>query len=303
MIPSIFNKKTTIFTEAVLIALLLTLISCKPSSDREVIPEGNPIRAITVFVTGDVHLLKGKQKDSPLHPGDIVQSGDQIKTVEGSADISFNDSTVIRVRPHTTVSLDFLVEKKKDGANAFHLSTKHGSILSHIKKLDKFEEFIIRSPTAIASVRGTTFEFRVEEDASIVHVADGMVEVQSREDRSRQNVIQKDGQIRVGMEKDARTEDPRHSQALQGELDEILSHMKSFGADTQKMTRQISEATSEEDLKKIFNKDIEVINMIDGRKLRGVVVAIQNGKLLIQTIEGSHIVNESEVATIQFVEE
>ncbi|OXI03212.1 iron dicitrate transport regulator FecR, partial [Listeria monocytogenes] len=65
-------------------------------------------------------------------------------------------------------------------------------------------------------------------------------------------------------------------------------------------TRNLKSAKTEAELSQMYDKNIEQIILKDGRELRGVVVSQKKGKLIIQTLKGSYILDEAVVETIRY---
>ncbi len=102
----------------------------------------------------------------PVNKGDILDSGDSLKTRENSyAELRFSDGSIVKISPDTEVSI------YKD-----YISLAIGYIKLYITKL--FPNFEVRTPSAIAGVRGTEFSVEVLEDqTTIVTVYEGEVDL------------------------------------------------------------------------------------------------------------------------------
>lgn len=106
------------------------------------------------------------EEDMPLEEGDLIVVGEG-----GSAEVALDGGSLITVRENS----EFVVEKTARGDSSFFL--KAGSLLAKIQKLAS-SRFSVRTPTAVAAVRGT--EFGVETDGEETHVGvfdEGKVEV------------------------------------------------------------------------------------------------------------------------------
>ncbi len=123
--------------------------------------------------TGDVTVLSAD--GSPEVSGEAgmpLEEGDRVVVAEGgSADVSLDGGSLITVREKS----DFKIEKTTKGESSFFLSV--GSLLAKIQKLGT-QRLLVRTPTAVAAVRGTEFGVEVEGENSHVGVFDeGKVEV------------------------------------------------------------------------------------------------------------------------------
>ncbi|MCX7981513.1 MAG: FecR domain-containing protein [Syntrophales bacterium] len=115
-------------------------------------------------VMGDVKITRaGKTTPAQVKMG--VESGDIIKTGAGAeAKLLFQDESTITIAQNTTFRIDEFVIKDQTRKASFFTSL--GKIVVDVKKFIGGESsFIVRSPTAVAGVRGTGFEFVVSEVA------------------------------------------------------------------------------------------------------------------------------------------
>ena len=104
-------------------------------------------------VKGHVTLSNQRAQDQPLEAGDLLQIGDIVRTFEDSrADLAFDKAwlNVTRIGPHTKVTLESL--------SPTNLKLEHGNIFARLKALPKKETFEIKTPLAIAVVRGSVYE-------------------------------------------------------------------------------------------------------------------------------------------------
>jgi hypothetical protein len=94
----------------------------------------------------------------PAAEGDIIGSATIVSTsFKSTAILSLGDSTLI-VRPLTMLTLEELVQK--EGVEEVRLYLRGGRIRAEVSPpTGGTVNFTIRSPIAIASVRGTSFEF------------------------------------------------------------------------------------------------------------------------------------------------
>ena len=130
--------------------------------------------SMITFMIGEVMKNDGKARI-----GDILKEKDIIRTGKDSfCDIKIGDS-LIRVKQLTNVVLSVLVRSGNLDNTTIDMDT--GKMLCKPKKLIKSETFFVKTPTAVAGVRGT--QFTVEADAkgtSRIKVFDGSVKVAKR---------------------------------------------------------------------------------------------------------------------------
>jgi hypothetical protein len=131
--------------------------------------------AMISFFIGDV----SKNGSGGLAIGDTISENDIIATgAQSSCDIKIG-SSIIRVKEKSKMLFSSLA--MKDNVENTSLDLAEGRILCKPKKLLKDESFTVKTPTAIAAVRGT--EFTVEADANKttrIKVYDGKLQVAKR---------------------------------------------------------------------------------------------------------------------------
>lgn len=113
-----------------------------------------------------------------------LEEGDRVVVADGAtAEVALDGGSLITVRENS----DFLLEKTTKDDSSFFLRV--GSLLAKIEKLQS-RRLSVRTPTAVAAVRGTEFGVEVEEGASHVGVFDeGKVEVTAVEGGKRETLI------------------------------------------------------------------------------------------------------------------
>ena len=150
----------------ILIIILSVTVSCmkQPEDDYSTI----------MFYIGDV-----KKNDKLVEIGDIILENDIITTgAQSSCDIKIGGS-IIRVKEKSKIKLSEL--NRKDDIERTTVGLNVGKLLCKAKKLSKSESFLVKTPTAVAGVRGT--KFTVEADlkkTSRIKVFDGKVKVVKR---------------------------------------------------------------------------------------------------------------------------
>lgn len=131
--------------------------------------------AKVVTLTGQVSVLKDTQPWA-LHMGDAVQVRQVIVTgADGFAVFQISDGSTFEVYPNSRVTFRNNASNWRD-----LLDVWLGRVKVHIEKVGgKPNNNRITTPTAVISVRGTTFDVAVEEeDTTLVSVEEGVVAVQ-----------------------------------------------------------------------------------------------------------------------------
>ncbi len=155
-------KKTILVS----LAILMIYLGCTGEKVNE--------RAMIIFFIGEV-----KKNNAAVQIGDLLKEKDVIQTGGDSfCDIKIGDS-LIRIKQNTTVLMSALA--KKGGVENTAINLDAGKLLCKPKRLMRSETFLIKTPTAVAGVRGT--QFTVETDAartSRIKVFEGSVKVIKR---------------------------------------------------------------------------------------------------------------------------
>jgi hypothetical protein len=130
--------------------------------------------SIIMFYIGDV-----KKNDKEIEIGDIIQQNDIIKTgIQSTCDIKIGGS-IVRVKEKSSMKLSELF--RKDNVEKTSLDLEVGKILCKAKKLSKSESFLVKTPTAVAGVRGTKFTVETDiQNTSRIKVFNGNVTVIKR---------------------------------------------------------------------------------------------------------------------------
>jgi hypothetical protein len=135
--------------------------------------------AHVLTVNGQVSIFKDSRSVA-LFTGDEVRVTQMIVTgADGHATLQVSDGSTIEVFPNSQMEF-----RKNTGSWMDLLDLIVGSVRVHIEHLlgDKPNPTRIMTPTAVISVRGTTFDISVdpEDETTQVDVVEGSVEVQHR---------------------------------------------------------------------------------------------------------------------------
>lgn len=103
--------------------------------------------------------------------------GDTIRTgADSSVIIKFNDGSMTKLGPLAILKLD---KVGGVGGPSTSLNVNNGKLWSRVRKQGAESTFNVKTPTAVAGVRGTFFSTEAQTDASQVDVFDGIVQVSS----------------------------------------------------------------------------------------------------------------------------
>ena len=156
---------------------VLVLLSLLAGS---VLPVAAGGEATLSFFIGVVQAKSGEGEWQQAMFGQKLKGGDQIKTAEESrAELTLGNGSVVRIGEKTVYTL--LELSSSDDGSTVKSQLSMGKVWSNVKKMTKKKsEFKIRTPTAIAAIRGTIYDMEIDKDTSAtVKVYDGEVEVSS----------------------------------------------------------------------------------------------------------------------------
>jgi maltose-binding protein MalE len=132
-----------------------------------------PSEGIVIYVSGGVQVSRdGAWID--VEPGDTVGAGAILRTdADGSCELQFGDTVSVRVEPDTQFRCDSVAVGARASVGG---QLTAGAIIAKVKKLAS-SDLQVRTPSAIAGVRGTEFMVRVSGTITTVTVRDGTVTV------------------------------------------------------------------------------------------------------------------------------
>lgn len=135
--------------------------------------DDNQVKAIISNVSGDAFVIRPDHK-KPATPGIQLETADIIETSSGATvDLAIKGFGIIKIGAQTKVKIHELISNKK--ADKASLSVERGDVASFIDRQNSESEFSIRTPTAVAGVRGTSFVVSVDNNKSSIAVMDGSV--------------------------------------------------------------------------------------------------------------------------------
>jgi len=134
--------------------------------------------AVLTAIKGTVaYKTKGAADWTVASSKSSVKEGDMIKTgADSSVIIKFADGSMVKLGAMAQITLSSTGAAKSGGAS---LGVDSGKMWSRVRKQGADSSFSVKTPTAIAGVRGTFFSSEAEEQASTFDVFDGEVLVSS----------------------------------------------------------------------------------------------------------------------------
>jgi len=129
-----------------------------------------PFRAEVTFITGTL-----KINNIEASAGNTVIKDDILKTGKKSeATIQITDTAVITLKPETELRFENIL-RNNDDTRSISMELNKGKTLHNVLK--KGTEYSVKAPTAVASVRGTTFEVSETGSKTFIAVEAGTVAV------------------------------------------------------------------------------------------------------------------------------
>jgi hypothetical protein len=118
--------------------------------------------AVVTKVKGLVEMERGKSGFNTLKPGIILEDGDRIRTGSNgfTAVIYIDDKSLIKIKEDTEI---FITGKRDINSISKEINITQGTLRASVGKQKK-GEFVVKSPTSVASVKGTVFDFISDPD-------------------------------------------------------------------------------------------------------------------------------------------
>ncbi|MDI7189658.1 FecR family protein [Leptospira santarosai] len=294
--PLRFSKIAWLAVAAVLLLVIGIWFSFGTQKAKPEIVQGVPLKAVVVFVKGQASVVRDIQ--TRLYRGDLLNESDIILTsVGGAVDIGLTDSSVIRIKENSRLVLK---ELRENNGSQIKMNLTSGRLLNVVEKEKKGSSFYVETPSAVAGVRGTSFEVSVSENESVVFVAEGAVEVISLNTTGKIHTLETTKLITVNKDGEIESIDLPKLNSTLPEYKDMRKNLENLDRELFSDLRNLKSAKTEEELSRIYDLSIEHIIMKDGRELRGVVVSQRKGKLVVQTLKGSYILDENAVDKIRY---
>tara|TARA_R110001592_G_scaffold360979_3_gene670526 strand:+ start:13972 stop:15648 length:1677 start_codon:yes stop_codon:yes gene_type:complete len=136
-----------------------------------------PKPAMVKELTGDALLKKASSsRYEILKTNMLIMVGDEVATKNGNIVIEFADGSTIRLEEHSNLVFNKLSHFGKTGMVDTRLRLKQGSLTTDIPPLVKGSRYEIKTPSAVAAVRGTVFRLHSTDKETKIEVIEGTVE-------------------------------------------------------------------------------------------------------------------------------
>lgn len=314
---SIFSFR--IFVIILLVLSQVVIISCKKKE--------NPLSGVVTFVKGKVDIIRENGNIRQAKLKDRIIKGDDIRTGDNAFVIlQFAKLGILRIEKNTLLNFDQLFVK-----NVTELFLINGKIISKIaKKSLKKDKFYIKTPTAVAGLRGTVFSIDYYDGEGSVSVKEGKIAVISKGEfketlvtKGKTAIIKEKTKVRksskiesLELEKVAQidiipeidnieaSKIDEYQKSIQNKEGRINSEIKRIEKITPvkkkkpKVRKKIVKQTLKE-IKKEY-KRIDKITQYNGKVIMGAIT--QRGKVLkVITPEGTIILLKKEIKNIQII--
>ena len=152
----------------ILFYILSTAIACVKEEVKSV---DNEFTFKIQFFVGDVKILRA-DAEVPINQGDQLNINDVIITgVKSSVDILYGAAGIIRINENSKISITAIADDKNSDAV---MDMEKGKVFAAFSKL-KGTKFNVKTPTVVASVRGTSFSVVSDKSGAKVSVLKGTV--------------------------------------------------------------------------------------------------------------------------------
>ncbi|HQP48227.1 MAG TPA: PQQ-binding-like beta-propeller repeat protein [Spirochaetota bacterium] len=171
--------KRSIICTVTALSVAVMMFSCK-NQDGDERQAKNSNRAVITFSLGDSFRFNDNKWDR-VGVGTALVQNDRIKTSPGALlDLQIG-SSVVRLKEKTELILAQLFRDGTTGVEKSSLELSVGKVLVSPRKLLKDENFYVKTPTAVAGVRGTKFMVTADKAKDTqISVIEGSVRVSKR---------------------------------------------------------------------------------------------------------------------------
>jgi hypothetical protein len=221
--------------------------------------------AIITFYIGDV-----KKNGADIEIGEAIKQNDRIITgVQSSCDVKIGES-IIRIKENSKVLVAQILQQNAVENTTLGLDV--GKILCKPKKLMKDESFLVKTPTAVAGVRGT--KFTVETDSkktTRIKVFDGKLKVIRRIEKLETSTDQLLEAAPAVEEKEKVVITEKQVQETEKKVDQILAREADKGI-------EMTVVQVVEDMKNdvvVSRKEMQTFKVEDFKEEKAEMIAVQ----------------------------
>lgn len=180
-LKTLFKKPVILLALPLFLAFILVLQLVLVFSSEVTLPSkasSELASHCTLTLAGDVQVqFQGSSDWEPAANGMTLDVGSRVRTGAGSkALITFFDGISIALEPGTEITVERLESKTKDQSVNIVIQQVLGETISRVTKLvDSGSSYEIKTPAAVAVVRGTRFITTVDDKGTKVQTIEGLV--------------------------------------------------------------------------------------------------------------------------------
>ena len=136
-------------------------------------------KALASYLEGSAFKSKDGKDWKPFMKGEFLGANESVKTgIRTRLELTLPDGSRVRFSEKTTFKVESLLFTEEE--RGFEIKVFFGKVWSKAKKFKKASNFEVKTATAVAGIRGTTFRIDANEDlSSLVKVYEGEVSVNS----------------------------------------------------------------------------------------------------------------------------
>jgi hypothetical protein len=133
------------------------------------------MKAVITKISGGVKVKsKGSKEWHCAKVNDVLMSGDSVDTGnDGRAEIRLDNNNIIVLQQNTDLDLEKLTVKGNNGEYENLLGTSHGKLRAQVQKLKGNSKFEVKTPTAVAAVRGTILFLNIQSNHTSAYFEEG----------------------------------------------------------------------------------------------------------------------------------
>ena len=159
-----------------LAALMLVVLWAEPLLAQDV----RSIGSVSELVGRCLVSRHGETEARPLTIGAELYEGDSVRTAAGAKlKLAFIDGSVVQLGEGTDLALDWFLHAPEEQTQNVLLQASAGIFRVIAKLLLPRSAFVVQTPTAVASVRGTDWIVEAAPGATAIVVLDGQVAVRN----------------------------------------------------------------------------------------------------------------------------
>jgi len=148
------------------------------------------MKASVTKVAGDVRVLsKGSTTWHNVKAGETLNSGDKIETKkDGKIEITLDNNNIINLKPNSNLTLQKLTKDTVTGNYENMLESTQGKIRARVEKIKDVSKFEVKTPTAVACVRGTIMYLNVTKRKTDAYFEEGIGNLTNPDSGDSENV-------------------------------------------------------------------------------------------------------------------